>query len=533
MWLINCRTSLLEEFVNCKEVKYAILSHTWEKGEEVQHNEFKNRGPKEKRGWQKINRTCQLALDDGCDFVWVDTCCIDKTSSAELSEAINSMFPWYRGSEICYAYLADYDASDPNAHISQSRWFTRGWTLQELIAPARVRFYDKSWKSIGMKDVLSQQLSPITGIEQEILLAFQDLEELLDQVPIARRLSWAAKRETTRVEDIAYCLLGIFRVNLPLLYGEGERAFIRLQEEIVRNSDDLSLLAWVSSKDDIPANADCYSGIFAQHPRDFKASNNLALTNDVKFTPEYTMTNKGLKIQTQLTYSRSEDLHILELNCHNVGDPRMTLGIFLKHQGAGVFARARPHLFASKGNVSSITDCKSFFLSKSISSTLASSLHTVHRCSFVVCELKSDYWYNVAAKPEALWDSGKSMFITAGLNDFVGCYEYASRKDWQRRSFVPAPERVFIIFGYGYGYCPWVHVDVPSSEDLYKEIKRGNWKRVAVLVNMRPRHSVIVGKTYNPQRRNGEKHWSMTAELEQAIQKGEPVYSVKCVLTPR
>ncbi|MCJ1239950.1 hypothetical protein MMC14_007949 [Varicellaria rhodocarpa] len=141
--LIARETFWLEEFVNFKEVKYAILSHTWENGEEVQYNDFQNRGAKEKRGWQKIDKTCQLALDDGCDFVWVDTCCIDKTSSAELSEAINSMFPWYHGSEICYAYLPDYDASDPNANISQSRWFTRGWTLQELIAPAWARFYDK------------------------------------------------------------------------------------------------------------------------------------------------------------------------------------------------------------------------------------------------------------------------------------------------------------------------------------------------------------------------------------------------------
>ena len=135
--------------------------------------------------------------------------------------------------------------TDPDANMSQSRWFTRGWTLQELIAPAQVQFYDKSWNSIGMKDNLSQELSLITGIGQEVLLASKgrNLEELLDQVPTARKMSWAANRETTRIEDTAYCLLGIFGVNVPLLYGEGERAFIRLQEEIVKNSNDLSLLA--------------------------------------------------------------------------------------------------------------------------------------------------------------------------------------------------------------------------------------------------------------------------------------------------
>ena len=167
-------------------------------------------------------------------FGTADLCCIDKTSSAELSEAINSMYRWYQESGVCYAYLADVP---PNA-FSKSRWFTRGWTLQELIAPSTVIFLDQKWQEIGTKSSLQRVISEITGIPTDILLG-GDLED----ASIAQRMSWASKRETTRVEDAAYCLMGIFSIHMPMLYGEGERAFIRLQEEIMRVSDDHSLFA--------------------------------------------------------------------------------------------------------------------------------------------------------------------------------------------------------------------------------------------------------------------------------------------------
>lgn len=337
MWPINCQTLRLQELLSHGEVRYAILSHTWEKGEEVQFSEFRNREVTGKRGWRKIQTTCELALNDGFEVAWVDTCCIDKTSSAELAEAINSMFPWYAGSYICYTYLADHDASDPNAEFSESKWFTRGWTLQELIARAQVYFYDKSWSFNGTKQGLSQQISLITGFGREVLLASKGhLEDILDKLPVARKMSWAAKRETTRVDDTAYCLLGIFGVNLPLLYGEGDRAFMRLQEEVVKTKNDLSLLAWKLSEDAKSTNADRYCGSFAQHPRNFQASGELSLMNDIKFTPDFTITNKGLKILTRLHYDYRKHLHFLELNCYNNAKPYMMLSIFLAHQGAGV-----------------------------------------------------------------------------------------------------------------------------------------------------------------------------------------------------
>ncbi|MCJ1241178.1 hypothetical protein MMC14_009182 [Varicellaria rhodocarpa] len=486
MWLINCRTLALEEIMNYRQEEYAILSHTWDKGEEVQYNEFQNGSGSTtgKQGWEKIKKTCQLALEDGCDFAWVDTCCIDKNSSAELTEAINSMFSWYRGSKICYAYLNDYDASNPYAEMSQSRWFSRGWTLQELIAPARVRFYDKLWRSIGIKSSLAQNLSRITGIDEDILFISKDqnLEELLDQVAIARKMSWAANRKTTRIEDIAYCLLGIFGVNMPLLYGEGERAFTRLQEEIVKNSNDLSLLTWVS-KDDRSTNIDRCCGVFAEHPRYFKASGDSELRNDLKFTPDFTMTNKGLKIETPLVYSESEDLYILEVNCSGLKLPKVMLGIFLKHQGASTFARAKPHLLAFMDEYKNTyaSECKPIFLSKSKSPSIVKSMHRLYHSLSITPEVIAGketgvIWSRTTAKPEALWDNGRKIFKTAGLQDFVGYAEYTNLP----RIFYP--KNLCVVFGFGYGFDLWARcgfVDSLEDNELTQLVNRGDWRTVA------------------------------------------------------
>jgi hypothetical protein len=234
-----------------KTPPYAILSHTW--GAEVneptlqQIQELTQVGRLDpsawtrhptalKKGYQKIRSACGLALAQGYRYLWADTCCIDKTSSAELSEAINSMFKWYQAAGICYVYLEDVDvgANIVNPDVSRCRWFSRGWTLQELVAPANVVFYDYKWSYIGNKrdgGGFQVQLSRTTGIDARVLSGAVDLEDL----SVACRMSWAASRTTSRPEDIAYCLIGIFQVNMPLLYGEGSRAFIRLQEEILRS----------------------------------------------------------------------------------------------------------------------------------------------------------------------------------------------------------------------------------------------------------------------------------------------------------
>jgi hypothetical protein len=171
-------------------------------------------------------------------------CCIDKTSSAELSEAINSMFRWYQNAAVCYAFLSDVpscmDASAVELNFAKARWFTRGWTLQELIAPENLIFFSMDWHPLGTKSQIHNILSSITGIEKKFLYS-----KNLELASIAKKMSWAASRRTSRIEDIAYSLLGIFDVNMPLIYGEGKKAFKRLQEEILKTrTDDHSLFAW-------------------------------------------------------------------------------------------------------------------------------------------------------------------------------------------------------------------------------------------------------------------------------------------------
>ncbi|KAJ2981188.1 hypothetical protein NUW58_g6747 [Xylaria curta] len=265
MRLLNAQTLKFEEYSDTKAPPYAILSHTWQ-AEEVSLQDFYRPDAATTAGYQKIKRFCQLAITSGLTYVWVDTCCIDKTSSAELSEAINSMFRWYEKSAICFAYLADVSAETESLSplLTNSCWFTRGWTLQELLAPRVVLFIGSNWKVFGNRDSLAYQISAITGIGNRYLTTraaeahyrtsdepyYDDygghLERLshIREATVAEKLSWAATRQTTREEDVAYCLLGLCAVNMPLLYGEGPAAFLRLQEAIIRQKFDPTLLAW-------------------------------------------------------------------------------------------------------------------------------------------------------------------------------------------------------------------------------------------------------------------------------------------------
>lgn len=252
MWLIECEILQLRWFSENFIPKFSILSHTWgAEEEELTFKDLRKGRGKDKKGYLKLQKCAEKSLERDIQYCWVDTCCIDKASSAELSEAINSMFNWYKLAAVCFAYLADIHEDIEVIEllgknrlprtIEKSRWFTRGWTLQELIAPKDVIFYDSKWEQIGTKlQDNTGVLVECTGIDPEVLSGIRPLHD----VPVGERLSWASKRRTTRTEDAAYCLLGIFDVNMPLLYGEGPKAFLRLQEEIMKRSTDLSLLAW-------------------------------------------------------------------------------------------------------------------------------------------------------------------------------------------------------------------------------------------------------------------------------------------------
>ncbi|KAK1753201.1 heterokaryon incompatibility protein-domain-containing protein [Echria macrotheca] len=259
MRLLHTSKLTIKEFHGERIPQYAILSHVWQT-EEVTFQDLQSvsEATKSKAGYAKIQNACSVAKACRFKYIWIDTCCIDKTSSAELSEAINSMFRWYRGAAVCFAYLFDVpfhpelewskvatrlDTTDAPPEFSKSRWFTRGWTLQELVAPRVVVFLDSSWHLIGSKYKLRHTIEDITRIPSQIMTGSRVSRELA-AATAAQKMSWAANRLTTRVEDMAYCLMGLFGIYMPLLYGEGSRAFIRLQEEVLKTTGDLSIFAW-------------------------------------------------------------------------------------------------------------------------------------------------------------------------------------------------------------------------------------------------------------------------------------------------
>ncbi|PSR99070.1 hypothetical protein BD289DRAFT_424525 [Coniella lustricola] len=282
MRLLNTATLEVEEFFEIDSVPaYVILSHVWGQGrDEVTFQEMQL-SPRPaslvlRPGYQKIVNLCNRAAEKGFKWAWIDTCCIDKTNSTELTEALNSMFQWYRSAAICYTYLPDVTSVDDVVH---SVWFTRGWTLQELLAPLWLIFFNSNWEAIGTKAGLAKQIQRRTRISPAVLVINSSRE-----FSVAQIMSWAAGRKTTRVEDRAYSLLGLLGVTMPLIYGEGERAFARLQHEIIRTSNDHSIFTWIASKHD--------SGPFARSPDDFSHCQNIPLTK----SSEYQQTNRGLRI---------------------------------------------------------------------------------------------------------------------------------------------------------------------------------------------------------------------------------------------
>ncbi|KAI1354625.1 heterokaryon incompatibility protein-domain-containing protein [Xylaria sp. FL0043] len=304
MRLLNVQTFRLEEFFGSNTPRYAILSHTWGTEEVLcqdvinddsvaEHGTNAGRQPRwrHKKNAAKILDSAALAARKGYRYIWIDTCCIDKTSSAELSEAINSMFEWYARAAICFVYLVDFTCPEPvTSHnredrlgdLHTSRWFRRGWTLQELIAPEEVHFYDKDWNFIGDRDELSQELHQITSIAMAVLdsrIIRERSRRISNEHPdllnasasllpysVSEKMQWAAGRETAREEDLAYCLLGIFDIKMPLLYGEGKRAFTRLQRKILKQTNDQSIFVFDRHK------ALNNGSFFASSALDFKTS---------------------------------------------------------------------------------------------------------------------------------------------------------------------------------------------------------------------------------------------------------------------
>lgn len=328
MRLINVATGRLEEPADTP--KYAILSHTWG-GNELTFEDLAYNNVHTQDNYYKIRGTIEQARLYKIQYIWIDTCCIDKRSSAELSEAINSMFQWYKDAQVCFTYLEDLDPdANVDVGLKRCRWFQRGWTLQELIAPKDVLFFDRDWNEKGTKVSLQDSISGITGIRKEILLG----TAMLGNISAAEKMSWAASRETTRLEDMAYSLLGIFEVNMALIYGEGPKAFTRLQEEIIKHTNDLSILAWDASAG---ASINPYCGILAESPKVFDFLDKALLqelsdsTASRTFVPEFAITNRGLRITTELLVSTDVN--------HGPRGYFLCLSNFEKPPGMGIYLR--------------------------------------------------------------------------------------------------------------------------------------------------------------------------------------------------
>ena len=343
MRLLKASTIELHEFVGDRVPEYAILSHRWGE-EEVSMQELKTMDPGSthtSKGYTKIKRACALAEYYDLEFIWIDTCCIDKTSSAELSEAINSMYRWYAWSKLCFAHLADIELR-PAGHLASKRfvyseWFGRGWTLQELLAPTNLLFFDADWQEIGTRSALVPLIAGATQISPEFLRQEKDVHD----ASIAQRMSWASSRTTTRVEDLAYCLMGLFDVNMPLLYGEGEKAFLRLQEELISNHRDESIYAWEAIDSGRPSSN--LSGMLASEPKCFVRSGRIVSIElpGMRQTP-FSMTNRGIAM-TLPAEAMKGGRYDVPMACASMEDLRAPLRLCIKEDANGSYARVHSH----------------------------------------------------------------------------------------------------------------------------------------------------------------------------------------------
>lgn len=524
---------------------YAILSHTWyplpEDEVTFQDLSFLPRDELEKKkGWTKIKQTCQRAKKSGIKWAWVDTCCIDKTSSAELTEAINSMWGWYRGATVCFAWLEDLEpvpkpvgnesghgqgkghgqnsngqngsghgknghghgqnTRSSNSHIQTGekeewwedggsnvgsnagsnvsattasasgtgsttsshtqtgrmdhlshaekvarfktcRWFTRGWTLQELIAPSRMGFYNSKWEFVGEKSALKHVLAEITQISESVL----ENSAMLPTIPVAQRMSWASSRVTTRPEDMAYCLLGIFDVQIPLLYGEGEKAFIRLQEEIVKETNDFSLFAWRTGEGPGTQQHQKHWGIFAPSPKEFATCGDIVNWGNPLYNAECLITSKGLRITPAPgdgLRSGSDGVngtYILDLGCYRRNDKSKAIGVFLQQHGSDLYCRVMPKSLPSWSTGPGVpqpqlTKSRVFYITKTVSLVASTMLGSSHRWAFnlsqvfkAMAEIKFRPQQS-QFQPEESWDGERMLFLSQGSRNFQCCATFVTTR---------------------------------------------------------------------------------------------------------
>ena len=401
MLLLNIKTCKLEAFEEGPKLrdaleKCAIISHRWGNDrEELSFQQYRERMTRleykddqfdnpgntsassegESAGFFKTARARLKAQEQeptqpqlDLEYIWMDTCCINKEERRGHEKAIILMFSWYRSAKVCYAYLPDVSVQKRDfqeeeqeedketkkvkvtkpriGSFQDSNWFTRGWTLQELLAPREMHFFDRYWRFIGTKATLSAQIQRVTGIEA------QYLNGDVSKACIAVKMSWLARRKTTEVEDMAYCMFGLFGIDTYIRYGEGEGAFLRLGQELIRQKPaDESIFAWKSPEIDPKIDSGPLScGLLAPWPTCYLGSENLTIeSRKYRQRKGYNFTSGGIEFQVpnklpengnaadwMALVARNRKTYWLKLNCWDPRDElgdRDTITIYLQKEG--------------------------------------------------------------------------------------------------------------------------------------------------------------------------------------------------------
>ena len=521
MRLLNSSNCQLQSFNPDEIPRYAILSHNWRK-HEVSFADMEKGGAEGKAEYDKIQKSCQQPVAQDCGYIWIDTCCIDKSSSAELSESINSMYLWYEKAEICYAYLADVSATsnteEQKAAFAKSKWFKRGWTLQELIAPSNMVFLSREWIEIGTKHTLREEIAARTGISVSILTGTS-----FRTASIAKRMSWASGRETTRPEDIAYCLMGLFDVNMPMLYGEGEKAFIRLQEEIIRNSDDQSLFAWTNSTKD--AKRPC--GLLASSPSCFANSGDVISYSEWEASAPFSTSNKGLRIELHL--SPHEGFYVAALNCPVPPEYGNFLGIFLKRvfTGSDQYVRVKSDVL---GDIELRGKIQTVYIRNYVSNLEAREIYPRHAFQIRKGPIPGDGYRSVAIFPRSLDSAPKPVLISQPWPPAKTPRTFEISKGGTNLAGALSLERddgkrlVILIgstteFGVGFEVAPIS--DIPDYEQLKRSFRPQEAGTTVVMED----HKVRV--TFDPQIHHGVKYYMVDIFVEAIYHEPNPIAVIR------
>jgi hypothetical protein len=526
MRLINCETQQLEWF-SVKPPPYAVLSHTWNGDTEVTYQDYVDflagQGKQPQKNWTKVEQSIEITLHskERLKYIWIDTCCIDKSNTPELSEAINSMFKWYARAVVCYAQIADFDSEflptnevpgywsnnsqalgqhqsyemphvPVNLQLTETaknrlrgcRWFTRGWTLQELIAPPTVEFFDGNWIYFGNRNELADLLTSLTRIDKRIFEGpgtthqERDIVSILSKMSIAKKMSWAQNRQTAKTEDIAYSLLGIFGVNMAMTYGEEHMAFIRLQKEILAQYNDLSIFAWTANPTGNNGKVPEFRGILAHSPAEFANAGSFEPSRNAIANPDFTLTNNGLKISAQVRNIPNSKYLFLSLNCYDKSEgPHNIQGITLQLIGFNKYKRTNPSYLAIELNSWPLQPRKEFFISSDDTDADTEHLDRSENQSFVFDLKGLGYYEKMRVSHDMAWDDSTTTFNTHGLSNFNACVWFRSRG---RASEKVSEYLVACGTAISPQDSPWLCI-VKPDHPVYKAAMDENWDQVGAI----------------------------------------------------